>query len=213
MSEEIASLRPVTFVKRQLSARAIGDTLAIITMAEWMAHAGTMVNEIPRSLLLLKLAQRWRDLSQTPLPPSERVSHAEYVATIGMAHAEIGVDPAIAVDVLLLLLAKESDLMLTSLESATTPIVTLPLPAAAKPGQQRAYRLSPQEMKVLNLLVLGSTDREIAEALFISRSTASTHVAAILSKLDVPTRSAAVAIALSEGIVPSADIRRSNDLS
>ena len=201
------------FREAAISARAIGDTLAIITMAEWIAHAGTMVDQIPRSLFLLKLAQRWRTLSQTPLPPSGRVSHAEYLASIGEAHTETGIDPAIAVDDLLLVLEQESDLMLTSLEQATTPIVALPLPAAAKPGQQRAYRLSPQEMRVLNLLVLGSTDREIAEALFISRPTASSHVAAILAKLDVPTRSAAVAIALSEGIVASADIRRSNDRS
>jgi predicted ATPase/DNA-binding NarL/FixJ family response regulator len=202
------------FREAAMPARAIGDTLAIITMAEWIAHAGTMVNEIPRSLLLLKLAQRWRDLSQTPLAPSERVSHAEYVATIGSGiRADAYVDPTVIGEALLLLIERESDLMLTSLEQATTPIVTLPLPAAPMPGQQRAYKLSPQEMKVLNLLVLGSTDREIAEALFISRSTASTHVAAILAKLAVPTRSAAVAIALSEGIVTSADIRRSNEIS
>jgi DNA-binding CsgD family transcriptional regulator len=206
----IASARH--FREAAASARAIGDTLAIITMSEWIAHAGTMVNEIPRSILLLKLAQRWRDLSQTPLAPSERVSHAEYVAIISVQiQAEVRVDPTISVEDILLLLEHESDLMLTTLEAATTPIVALPLQVTARPVQSQAYRLSPQEMKVLNLLAQGSTDREIAEALFISRSTASTHVAAILAKLNVPTRSAAVAIALSEGIVATGGIRRSGD--
>jgi DNA-binding CsgD family transcriptional regulator len=46
---------------------------------------------------------------------------------------------------------------------------------------------------VLSLVIEGRTDREIAHALSISTGTASRHVANILHKLDVPTRSAAAA--------------------
>jgi len=53
--------------------------------------------------------------------------------------------------------------------------------------------LTPREREVLNLVIEGRTDREIAHALSISTGTASRHVANILHKLDVPTRSAAAA--------------------
>jgi DNA-binding NarL/FixJ family response regulator len=45
---------------------------------------------------------------------------------------------------------------------------------------------------VLRLLERGWTGRQIAQALFITRKTASNHVADILSKLGAPTRQAAV---------------------
>jgi predicted ATPase/DNA-binding CsgD family transcriptional regulator len=53
--------------------------------------------------------------------------------------------------------------------------------------------LTPREREVLSLVIEGRTDREIAHALSISTGTASRHVANILHKLEVPTRSAAAA--------------------
>ena len=52
--------------------------------------------------------------------------------------------------------------------------------------------LTAREREVLRLLIAGRTDREIAEALFISPRTAHGHVANIFAKLDVSTRTAAV---------------------
>jgi DNA-binding NarL/FixJ family response regulator len=51
--------------------------------------------------------------------------------------------------------------------------------------------LTRRETEVLRLLAEGMTDREIADRLFISRRTASNHVSAILTKLEVPDRRAA----------------------
>jgi non-specific serine/threonine protein kinase len=56
--------------------------------------------------------------------------------------------------------------------------------------------LTRRERDVLRLLADGRTDKEIADALFISPRTASSHVSAILAKLGVETRTAAVALAL-----------------
>ena len=63
-----------------------------------------------------------------------------------------------------------------------------------------AKGLTPREAEVLALLAEGRTDREIGEALFVSRHTARNHVANILAKLGVSSRSAAAAHAVRHGL-------------
>jgi DNA-binding CsgD family transcriptional regulator len=58
-----------------------------------------------------------------------------------------------------------------------------------------ALGLTPREVDVLGLVARGYTNREIANALFISDKTASVHVSNILRKLDVPNRREAAALA------------------
>jgi ATP/maltotriose-dependent transcriptional regulator MalT len=55
--------------------------------------------------------------------------------------------------------------------------------------------LSPREREVLALVADGRTNRQIAEALFISDKTASVHVSNILAKLGVANRGEAAAVA------------------
>ena len=62
------------------------------------------------------------------------------------------------------------------------------------------HGLSPRELDVLRLLAEGHTDRQIGDALFISRRTAAGHVASILAKLALPSRTAAVAFAVRHGL-------------
>jgi DNA-binding NarL/FixJ family response regulator len=52
--------------------------------------------------------------------------------------------------------------------------------------------LSPRQQEVLGLLAEGMTTSEIADALYVSRVTVRTHVLAILRRLDLPDRAAAV---------------------
>lgn len=63
-----------------------------------------------------------------------------------------------------------------------------------------AVSLSKRERDVLQLLVEGCSDRDVAERLFISRRTASQHVSSVFRKLGVTSRAAAVAVALKRGI-------------
>jgi DNA-binding CsgD family transcriptional regulator len=48
--------------------------------------------------------------------------------------------------------------------------------------------LTPSELRVARLAAGGATNREIAQALFVTRKTVETHVAAIYRKLDVNDR-------------------------
>jgi two-component system NarL family response regulator len=64
-----------------------------------------------------------------------------------------------------------------------------------------APSLSPREVQVLEKIYEGLTNKEIAEALHISLKTASMFVSKILLKLDVRSRTEAVAVALRRGIL------------
>ena len=61
--------------------------------------------------------------------------------------------------------------------------------------------LTARELEVLRLIADGCTDREIGEALFVSRRTVTSHVASILTKLGVASRAAAVAYAFRHRLV------------
>ena len=63
-----------------------------------------------------------------------------------------------------------------------------------------SFGLTRREREVLRLICQGNSDREIAEALFVSRATASKHVAAILAKLEAQSRTAAAARARELGL-------------
>ena len=56
------------------------------------------------------------------------------------------------------------------------------------------WDLTRRENEVLEVLRTGASDKEIASALGVSRSTASKHVENILKKMKVPNRTAAVSL-------------------
>ena len=64
-----------------------------------------------------------------------------------------------------------------------------------------ASELSDREIEVLRLIAAGSSNKEIAEKLFIAEGTAKNHVSNILSKLEARDRAQAVARAKELGLV------------
>ena len=72
------------------------------------------------------------------------------------------------------------------------------------PGRERVRHpvpLTDREREVLGFVVEGLSDKEIAAILGISRATVSSHMAAARAKLGVPSRAAASALAVRNGIL------------
>jgi NarL family two-component system response regulator LiaR len=72
-----------------------------------------------------------------------------------------------------------------------------PEPEAARLGKD----LTRREREVLSLLIKGMTNPEIAENLYVSRSTVKVQVSSILSKLGVSNRAEAISLAIQHKIV------------
>ena len=83
------------------------------------------------------------------------------------------------------------------------PEATLALIHAATHPRSPGDDLTSREREVLALLVQGLNNREIADRLVVSQSTAKCHVSNILSKLGVSGRTEAVAQALQHHLVAS----------
>lgn len=89
-------------------------------------------------------------------------------------------------------------------DPAVTPRVLAAYRGSVAPAQRQVRRLealSDRELEVLRRMARGATNREIAEALFVSEGTVKSHVGAIFTKLDVRDRAAAIVLAYDHGVV------------
>ena len=78
----------------------------------------------------------------------------------------------------------------------------LPPPLAAKLAERvSGAALSQREMEVLQRMAAGKSNKEIGAELFISDGTVKTHVSSIFTKLDVVSRTEAIAIATRRGLI------------
>ncbi|HUH07727.1 MAG TPA: response regulator transcription factor, partial [Egibacteraceae bacterium] len=68
----------------------------------------------------------------------------------------------------------------------------------------RAVGLTPREFEILPLLAAGRTNREIADALFISPRTVGVHVSRVLHKLEISRRAEVAETARRRGLIGSA---------
>jgi NarL family two-component system response regulator LiaR len=74
---------------------------------------------------------------------------------------------------------------------------------ALHPQEPVGFDLTAREREVLALMAAGLNNQEIAGKLYISLSTAKSHVSNVLSKMGAATRTEAVSLALKHGLVPS----------
>ncbi len=81
------------------------------------------------------------------------------------------------------------------------PEATQALVQATMQGQALDYDLTPREQEVLTWMAKGLSNPEIAQRLTISAVTVKFHVSNILSKLDVTSRTEAVAVAMQRNLI------------
>ena len=78
----------------------------------------------------------------------------------------------------------------------------LPPPLAAKLAERiSGSALTPREMEVLQRMAAGKSNKEIGGELFISEGTIKSHIKGIFTKLDVVSRTEAVATATRRGLI------------
>lgn len=85
--------------------------------------------------------------------------------------------------------------------STLSPEAASVLVQATRPTKQPLYDLTEREMEVLNLVVQGQSNRQIADTMVISVATVKAHISSILSKLQVTSRAEAIAFAVKNKLV------------
>ncbi|GAA3527710.1 DNA-binding response regulator [Aeromicrobium flavum] len=63
--------------------------------------------------------------------------------------------------------------------------------------------LTPRELEVLTAVATGRSNRDVAKDLFLSEATVKSHLVQVFAKLDVRSRTAAVARAREQGLLPT----------
>jgi DNA-binding NarL/FixJ family response regulator len=86
-------------------------------------------------------------------------------------------------------------------ETVLTPTVAARIMKRVQTPPQTA--LSPREIEVLKCVATGMTNAETGAALFIGEATVKTHLLRAFAKLGVDDRTAAVTMAMRQGILPS----------
>ncbi|HEU0114461.1 MAG TPA: response regulator transcription factor, partial [Thermomicrobiales bacterium] len=187
-------------------ARGRGDRWLIAAALERFAHLAAATGRPRQGETLLAAAGAVRAAIGAPVPPSEREDYARLVAALRNALGNEGFAAAAG-----------QPLERPAVESRDAPLgdddgVAAALREAAGAAEAIGARapersappeppLSARERDVLRLLVEGRTDRDIAEALALSYRTVTTHVTAILTKLEVDSRTAAAVLAVRRGLV------------
>ncbi len=189
-SAALARLREALVLRREL-----GDRLGLAECLEALAPIAAGWAERERALRLWGAAAVERDRLGTPIPPVDRETHERLLTE---ARVALG-DPAATVAWTAGGLMPTAEVIAEALSLRPPTTVVAGTPGSARPASP--YGLTTREIEVLSLVAAGLPDREIAERLFLSRRTINTHVANVLNRLAVPSRSAAIARAVREGIV------------
>ena len=133
----------------------------------------------------------------------------EVIALTSVLEDELVVGAVQAGAVGYLLKDTQADELCRAIKAAAEGKVQLAPEAAARlvrevRAPERPDVLTQRETEVLGLLAEGQSNKQIAGSLFIGEKTVKTHVSSILSKLGVPSRTAAALHAVRTGLVPAA---------
>jgi len=180
---------------------ALGDRGGSAEALEGIAQVAIGLGDHERAAMLLAAADGLREAVEHPIAPIDRVPYTQMLTEL-REHLGDRFDAH-----------WEADRSLTAAEIRALAREILDdqlLPAKSSSRLSRRTNIrslikdmgvTEREIEVLALVAAGKTDRDIGEELFISTRTVQSHVAHLLTKLEVGTRSAAVARALRSGII------------
>jgi non-specific serine/threonine protein kinase len=172
----------------------VGAFREVSRALETLAEAAAEVGQPRPAARLLGAAELLRERIGAPLVPTDRAALESTVRKVRAALGEAGFAAVVAEG-----RAWTLEEAVVEGESAAAAIAAAPPSELPLLAPVTSHGLTPRELDVLRLLAEGRSDKEIGAALFISHRTATKHVANILAKLGVGTRTAAAAIAHRDG--------------
>jgi DNA-binding NarL/FixJ family response regulator len=158
---------------------------------EAVAAAAARLGEPDGAARLWGAAAALRDVLGAPIPPPDRPAREEVLAGV---RASLGEERFAAA------WAAGRALPLAQAIAEAVEVSSASQPAGVSAAAAR-HGLTEREVEVLRLLVQHQTDREIAEALFLSPRTVGWHVTHILTKLGADSRRTAATVAVRDGLV------------
>jgi len=169
-----------------------GGLIGIGSCLRGLASIAAACDHPERATRLYSAADALSEAIGAPLPPPAR---ARYELTLATLRVVLGDERFASVWSEGCALTPEQAVELALWEAESPPPAGVEGADASPPSG-----LTDREVAVLRRIVDGKTDREIAEELFISVRTVSTHVANILNKLGLGSRTAAAAWAVRNGV-------------
>ncbi len=202
LTEQGEAARALPLLREALDCdRETGNRWYLAEALEAVAATAARLGEPDRAARLWGAAAALREVIGAPVPPPDRAGHDEAVAGV---RALLGDDAfAAAVAAGRALAPEEAAAAAATVgdrSGAGAPDATAVPEDAGPIGEAAHLGLTAREAEVLRLLVEGRSNREIAEVLFISPRTASTHTGRVLEKLGVGSRAAAASVARRHGL-------------
>jgi DNA-binding CsgD family transcriptional regulator len=182
-----------SFEEALTSSQKAGIKPSVINALEGMASLNGARGETPRAARLWGAAEAARELTGIALPPGELELHEGHLATARAQLGETAWEEAVAEGRAMSL----DEAAEYALGKVPEPIATPEEPAAG----DSAGDLTRREREVVTLVARGMTNRQIAGELSISERTAANHVARILRKLHLHSRTQIVTWTTEQGLL------------
>lgn len=148
---------------------------------------------------MLAAAERW-EASGTMRTTWDAAARERTVATARSALGDVRFGEAWRDGQHLTIVAASQE-AITSLPALVDAALKMPVAQGGPCSIDGNARLTPREVEVLNLVARGLSNREVAAALYISPATVKRHLSNILAKVDVSSRTAAIARASELGLI------------